>query len=212
MSRAASSSVAACASWNCTPWNSDTALPNCLPLLGERDRRVERAARDADHLRADADAAGVERLDRDLVALADRAEHVLLRHLACVEEQFGGAAGADAELVLLLPHGESLEAALDNERRDPLVAGRRVHGREDDEDPRLGAVRDPELPAVEQILAVLLDGARREAERIRARARLGERVRAHRVRSEPREILRLLRLAAVASRSDSSRACSGRRP
>src|SRR5881227_189762 len=30
MSRAASSSVAAWASWNWTPWNSDTGLPNCL--------------------------------------------------------------------------------------------------------------------------------------------------------------------------------------
>ena len=40
---------------------------------------VERADRQAEHLRADADAAFVQRLDRDLVALADLAEHVRAR-------------------------------------------------------------------------------------------------------------------------------------
>ena len=30
MSRAASRSVAICASWNWTPWNSEMALPNCF--------------------------------------------------------------------------------------------------------------------------------------------------------------------------------------
>ena len=30
MSRAASRSVAIWASWNCTPWNSAIALPNCF--------------------------------------------------------------------------------------------------------------------------------------------------------------------------------------
>ena len=63
---------------------------------------VERALREADHLRADADAPFVQRLDRDLVALADLAEHVRARHAAVVEQQLAGAARADAELVFLL--------------------------------------------------------------------------------------------------------------
>ena len=51
-------------------------LAELLPLLDVRDGVIERALRQADHLRADADAPFVQRLDRDLVALADLAEHV----------------------------------------------------------------------------------------------------------------------------------------
>src|SRR2546428_7397929 len=40
-----------------------------------RSRRVQRAARHSDHLRADADPARVEGLDRDLVALTRSEEH-----------------------------------------------------------------------------------------------------------------------------------------
>ena len=46
---------------------------------------IERALREADHLRADADAALVQRFDRDLVALADLAEHAASRHDAVFE-------------------------------------------------------------------------------------------------------------------------------
>ena len=121
--RAASTSTAARAIWCWTAWNSAIALPNCLPLFRVGDRRVERAAREADHLRADADASFVERLDRDLVALADLAEDVRRRHPAVLEDQLAGAAGADAELVFLLADGEPGDAALDEERSDAAVAG-----------------------------------------------------------------------------------------
>jgi len=47
-----------------------------LPFLRVLDGVIERALRQADHLRADADASLVERFDRDLVALADVAEDV----------------------------------------------------------------------------------------------------------------------------------------
>jgi hypothetical protein len=95
---------------------------------------VEGALGRADHLRADADAALVEGLDGDLVALAHLAEHVLLGDLAVLEDQLAGARRADAELVLLLADGEALEAALDEEGRDALVALRRVDVGEDDEE------------------------------------------------------------------------------
>ena len=55
------------------------ALAELLALLHVCERGVERALRDADHLRADADASFVQRLDGDLVALADGAEHVFRR-------------------------------------------------------------------------------------------------------------------------------------
>ena len=95
---------------------------------------IERALREADHLRADADAPLVQRLDRDLVALADLAEHVRARHAAVLEQQLAGAARADAELVFLLADREARRAALDEERGDAAIAGRRIDRREDDEE------------------------------------------------------------------------------
>ena len=86
-------------------------LAELLALLDVANRVIERALGEADHLRADADAPFVERFDRDLVALADLAEHLRLRHDAVFEQQLAGAAGANAELVLLLADGESRRAA-----------------------------------------------------------------------------------------------------
>ena len=117
---------------------------------------LERALREPDHLRADADAAFVERFDGDLVALADLAEHVALRHAAVFEDQLAGAAGADAELVFLLADREAGQAALDEERGDAAVAGLGIDGREHDEEVGFVAVGDPELAAVEhEVVAVL---------------------------------------------------------
>ena len=82
-------------------------LAELPPLFRVCDRVIERALREADHLRADADPALVERLDRDLVALADLAEHVGARHAAFLEQQLAGAPGADAELVFLLADREA---------------------------------------------------------------------------------------------------------
>ena len=115
--------MAARASWNCTPWKSAIALPNCLRSLRVADGVIERALRQADHLRADADASLVERLDRDLVALAELAEHAGARHLAVLEDQLAGAARADAELVFLLADREARRPALDEERGDAAIAG-----------------------------------------------------------------------------------------
>src|SRR5476651_791249 len=95
-------------------------LSELMPLLHVRRGRGQRTLRHADHLRADADASLVQRLDRDLVPLTHRAQHVCRGHLDSVEDELRGARGADAELVLLLAHGEPLELPLDDERRDPL--------------------------------------------------------------------------------------------
>src|SRR5262249_19766595 len=73
-------------------------FPELLALLRVAERVVERALRQPDHLRADADAPLVQRLDGDLVALADLAEDVRARHAAVVEDQLARAARADAEL------------------------------------------------------------------------------------------------------------------
>ena len=92
-------------------------LAELLALLGVGDGVVERAAGQADHLRADPDAAFVQRLDGDLVALADLAEHVCLRHAAVVQDQLAGGRGAEAQLVLFLADLETRETRARPETR-----------------------------------------------------------------------------------------------
>ena len=77
-------------------------LAELLALLGVGDGVIERALREAGHLRADGDAAFVQSLDRDLVALADFAEHVGGGDAAVVENQLASGRRANAELVFLL--------------------------------------------------------------------------------------------------------------
>ena len=137
------------------PWNSAIALPNCLRSLRVLAGVFPGAAGQADHLRADADAAFVQRLDRDLVALAGFAEHVLFGNTAIFENQFAGGRSADAELVFLLADGESGEVFLDEERRDALVARRGIDRGEENEEAGLLAVGDPQLAAVEDVVAAL---------------------------------------------------------
>src|SRR5262245_11810355 len=56
-------------------------LAELFPLLDVAERGLEGASRDTDHLGTDPDSTLVEGLDRDLVPLADRADHVLFGHL-----------------------------------------------------------------------------------------------------------------------------------
>src|SRR5947199_291405 len=108
-------------------------------------RRSERPPRYADHLSADADAAGVEGLDRHLVAFAHLSHYAGRGQLAAVEDQFARARRADAELVFLLADREPAAVALDHERGDPFVALREVGVREYHDPPRFGPVGDPQL-------------------------------------------------------------------
>src|SRR5438270_318688 len=102
---------------------------------------LQRAARESDHLRADAYAPLVQSLDGDFISAAYFAEHVLLRHAAGVEDYLGRRGGAYAELVLLLADREAFETFLDDEGRDAAVARIRVRVGEDDKDAGLVAVR-----------------------------------------------------------------------
>ena len=65
-------------------------LAELLALFGVGDGVIERALGETDHLRADGDAALVERFDGDLVALADFAEDVRGGDAAIVENQLAG--------------------------------------------------------------------------------------------------------------------------
>ena len=117
MRRAASKSVAIWASWNCTALKLGDGFAELMALFHVGGGSLERARSHPDHLRANPDPAFVQRLDRDLVALPDRPEHVFLGHAAPIEDQLGGARRPDAQLVLLLADREAGEVPLDQERR-----------------------------------------------------------------------------------------------
>ena len=81
-SRAASIRVALSASFHWIAWNEAIGWPNCRALGRVVARRFERALREADRQRGDADAAGVEHLQRVDEPLPFLAEQVIGRHAA----------------------------------------------------------------------------------------------------------------------------------
>ena len=101
------------------------------------------------HLCANPDAPLVQRSDGDLVALSRLAQQVLLRNLAAIQDQFTGAAGANAQLVFLAAHGKSRRVLFYQKGRDAAIACRRIEGGKDDKQPGLACVRDPKLAPVE---------------------------------------------------------------
>ena len=159
-------------------------LAELFPLFGVGDGVIERALRESDHLGADADPPFVERLDGDLVAAADVAEHVGARHPAILQQQLARAARANAELVLFLADGEPGEAALDEEGGDAAVAGFRVDIGKDDEQVGFVRVCDPELPAGQDEIVTRFHGAGRQREGVAARPGFRERIRADSVRRQ----------------------------
>ena len=86
-------------------------------------------------------------LNATLWPFADRAEHVLDRHLHVVEHQRGRRRSVEAELVLVAA-ADHAHAALDEERGELLA----VDLREDGEQIGEAAVGDPHLLAVEQVV------------------------------------------------------------
>ena len=94
-------------------------------------------ARQAKHLRANADAAFVQRLNRDLVALANFAQHVLLGHAAVFQDQLAGAGSANAQLVFFFADGEAGKVLLDDECGDAFVSSRGVDRGQQNKDARL---------------------------------------------------------------------------
>ncbi len=159
---------------------------------------LEGARCEADELCADADAALVQGLDGDLVSLADRAEHVGDRDDAVVENQLAGRARTDAELVLFSADGEPGRGALDEERGDAAVGARGIDGGEDEKEPGLEGVGDPELASGEAPDVAVAHRARGERERVAARARFRERVGAHGRAAELRKEALALRAVAPA--------------
>ncbi|MGY4454234.1 hypothetical protein ACVWZR_008894 [Bradyrhizobium sp. i1.3.1] len=140
--------------------------------------------------------AGHQHLD----ALADLAEHVLLRHLALVEEQRIGVGAAHAELVEMLAVGEPLEALFDQEGGHAARARLRIGLGIDDQHVGVAAIGDPHLRAVEHVTVAALVGAQLHRNDVGARAGLGHRERADIFAADQLwQIARALRVVAVAA-------------
>ena len=142
----------------------------------------------------------VEPAHQHVHALVEAAEHVLLRHLAVLEDELAGVRAAHAELVELLRGEEALHAALDDERRDPARARRAVGLAVDDQRIGVGTVGDPHLAAVQDVGPVPVVGAEPHPDDVRARARLAHRERADVLaRDQLRQVGAPLRFGAVAA-------------
>ncbi len=70
-------------------------LPNWRRWPGVAGRVMPRSFGEAQHLRADTDAAFIQRFDRDLVALATLSKQVLFRNQAILKNQLAGAGRAN---------------------------------------------------------------------------------------------------------------------
>ena len=101
-------------------------------------------------------------------------EHGVRRHPAALEIEAGEARAREAHLVHRRADGEPRRPALHHEAGHALLRD----AREDDEDVRLGAVRDPELAAAQEVAVAVGLGLRRHRHRVRAGLGLARRVRA----------------------------------
>src|SRR4029079_9193761 len=135
-------------------------LAELLALLRVRHRRIEQALRDPDGMRRQTEAAHIERAERDLEALAVRADEVRRRHAHVVEVELRGRRSVQSHLLVVRTDLETLRVTLDHERGDALAALREIDVREDHEHVGDRSVRDERLRAIDdvRIAVALRDG------------------------------------------------------
>ncbi len=126
-------------------------LPNALRSLAYWMALLQAVARAAGAGRAELEAADVEDVEGDVVALAGLAQQIFDGHLAIGEDERAGGGAADAELVLLRADGEAGSAALDEEGGEFFA----VDFGEDGEEVGETGVGDPHLLAVQDVVAAV---------------------------------------------------------
>src|SRR5688572_29681835 len=124
-------------------------LPELFAFECIRSRGIVRALGESHGERGDADAAGIQHLERVDESLSLRAEQLAGGNAAILEDQFARLAGAHAELVLLLARPESRRPLLDDEGGDPTVALAAIGDRRHDHYVARPAVRDELLRPVD---------------------------------------------------------------
>src|SRR5579859_7189869 len=132
-------------------------LAELLAVLGVVERELIRGARDAQRARADARARGLERHQSTqrsgsgIVRVGFATKPVVERDVAVLEDDLGGVARADAELLLLATHLQAGRALRHEEGGDARGALRRVGVRVDDVVVGDAAVGAELLGAVEHV-------------------------------------------------------------
>src|SRR5438105_39494 len=168
-----------------------------LARLRVLERVVRRALREAEALRADPGPRAVEDLHRDPEAFALLAEQVVRRDAAVVEEDLARGRALDSHLRLDPPDLEPGRVRFDHERGDTGMAGLGIGLCEDDVEACDAGVRDEALRAVEDVIVALAPRLAAHRGRIRARARLRQRVgREPLAAREPRQPTLLLLVGA----------------
>ena len=148
------------------------------------------------HIARQLEAAVVQHVERDLVALADLAEQVVRRHLRVLQDHRRRRRAVQAHLVFFLAGRDAGKRALDEERRELLA----VDLGEDDEEVGEAAVGDPDLLAGQRPAAVrLARRLRARAERVRSGAGFAQAVGAEDLTArDARQVFLLLRVSAKA--------------
>ena len=150
-------------------WNFEIGLAERAPLLGVGERLVERALREAEPHRRDADAPDLEHLQELREAAPRGAEQAVLGHAAVGERQRARVGGVPAHLAVRLALLVAGRAVGDEEVRDLALAGQRGDRHEPGD---VGAgVRDELLGAVDDPVVAVAARARRRVRRRPSRPR-----------------------------------------
>ena len=164
------------------------------PLLGVLDGALEGRAPDPHRLDADDDALGVQRIEQMVEALADGADHVLIRHLQVLDEDLVGVHRRASELVDQA-HRHRRPVQIGEEERHALEGLLRITvagpGQQQD---LVGVLRvgGPDLAPVDDPPVLALDRARLDPRGVGAGIGLGHAERHHDVaRRDPGEVLLL---------------------
>src|SRR5262249_6241233 len=142
-------------------------------LLGVLDGFFQRALREADSLRGNADASAIERAERDFESLTFFSEAIFCGDFAVVENDFDRGRRVLAHFFFVAPAPEALEPLLAEDAfhfflpaagRAPTSPRLRIGLGKDQENAGDAAVRYPSLRAVELVAAgVVAGGARLNA-------------------------------------------------
>ncbi len=129
---------------------------------------------DADGLRGDADAAAIERFERDAQALAFFAQAIFRRHAAILQRNFRASERAQAHFIFVAADAEAGKIGFDEEGGDAAAACCGIGLGENDVEAGDAAVGDPGFGAVQDVVIAIADGAGLDSGSVGAGLRFGE--------------------------------------
>src|SRR5712671_1497875 len=147
-------------------------------LLGVFHGFFERALRESDSERADANASAVQCAESDLQALAFFAQAIFCGHFAIVQNNFDGRRRKLAHFFFVASDTKAFETWLDEKGGDSLPASFRIGFGKNDEAAGYAAVGHPSLGAIQRVAAFAFHGARLNSGGVGTGLRLGEAKRA----------------------------------